>query len=32
VGTYTFWADWMGYDNAWHTGQLGGNQQFTLAP
>jgi len=32
AGTYTYWADWLGYDNKWHEGQLGGHKQFTLAP
>ena len=30
TGTFTSWADWLAYDGNWHTGQLGGNQQFTL--
>jgi hypothetical protein len=30
-GTFTYWADWQGYDSNWHTGQLGPMQQFTLA-
>lgn len=29
-GTYTMWADWMGYDGEWHDGELGGNLSFTL--
>ncbi len=30
AGTYTYWADWEGYDNRWHTGELGPMQTFTL--
>jgi len=30
AGTFTFWADWLGYDGNWHTGQLGGNRTLTL--
>lgn len=29
-GTFTYWADWQGYDDGWHEGQLGGKQQLTL--
>jgi surface antigen len=25
TGQFIFWADWLGYDGAWHHGQLGGN-------
>jgi hypothetical protein len=31
VGTYTAWADWQDYNGNWHQGQLGPNQNFTLA-
>jgi hypothetical protein len=30
TGTYTLWADWEDYNGAWHQGQLGPNQTFTL--
>jgi hypothetical protein len=30
TGTFTFWADWLGYDGSWHAGQLGGTSPLTL--
>jgi surface antigen len=30
TGTFTFWADWLGYDGQWHTGNLGSRGTFTL--
>jgi hypothetical protein len=32
AGSYTAWADWEDYNGNWHQGQLGPNQNFTLAP
>ncbi|HSE61073.1 MAG TPA: cutinase family protein [Candidatus Saccharimonadales bacterium] len=32
TGSFQFWADWQGYDNAWHTGALSGTLTFNVGP
>jgi hypothetical protein len=31
AGGYTYWADWWGFPDVWHHGELGPDQTFTLA-